>query len=98
MHLHSPQFVFDMDLCDGNLFRFSSRSPSASSPLIDGLTIDFNLSQRVPFQLEKADCRVPRDNLLASLASPAVSVATKALLVQLLSPEDMIGVFVLEKR
>jgi hypothetical protein len=87
-----------MDLCDGSVFHFSQRARTASCRLIDGAVIDFNVLQRVPFEIDKDKSVVPRDVLLATLANPAVHIITKALLFQMLPPDDCFAVYLLERR
>ena len=88
---------FDMDVCGGVVVHFSPKQKAVSVPLTTDV-LDFNVSQRVPFRLDKKNSRVPRPLLLSSLASPAVSIVIKALLFSLLEPADALSVYRLEPK
>ena len=87
-------WVFDLDVVDGSLLRFTPEKKKNTIGF--GGLLDFNVSQGVPFKLDAKASSVPREVLLASLASPAVSARAKVVLFALLSDEDAESVFRLE--
>jgi hypothetical protein len=91
------QWRFDMDVCGGLIVHFTPKQKSVSVPLTSDV-LDFNVSQHVPFRLDKTNSRVPRALMLATLASRNVSIQTKSLLFSLLQPDDVLSVYRLEPK